>query len=381
MTIKCIPAQLLILIVISTVTSCEQESSTTEATTYAYSPPDFLNDGWLTGTLEEARIEVEPIEELTQSILDDQFSGIHSMLIVRDGKLVYENYFNEWTADQLHPMFSVTKSFSSTLIGTAIQRDLIENDGLPLTHFFPDIQVDQEVKSTIQLRHILTMTAGLKWDEWSLSYVTPGNSHWEMMASPSQIDYVINLPVVANPGDQFAYSTGLSNLFAPILESSSQTPLIEYAEEALFDPLQITYYEWPAYIDSYPSTGGSDGALKLRPRDMAKLGQLYLNEGIWNEQRLLSENWVETSIASHVSVSTSIDYGYQWWSRSYFHLNGEPLTEFDAVGDGGQFIFVFAELNLVIAFTGGNNTWLVESDRMFQPITIVRDYILPAVER
>jgi CubicO group peptidase (beta-lactamase class C family) len=356
--------------------SCKKE----DLEQYAYVPPITVNDAWTTGTLEQASIDEELVIQAVEGIQKNEYTDIHSLLIIRNGKLVFEEYFNGFAKEDFHVLFSATKSYSSTLIGIALDKNQIPSTNTFLKDFFPTKQnLFADGRESIRLSDILSMASGLQWDEWSTSATSVENDHYKMMQAASQIDYVLSLPLQYTPGTTFTYNTGLSNLMAPIIEYSSGMSVEQFAEENLLHKLSITNYRWNTAIDDYPSTGGSLGGLEMVPRDMAKLGQLFLDNGNWNNERIVSEAWVQAATQGHIQESTAINYGYQWWNRTYFRKNGNPLVEFDAVGDGGQWVFVFPELDLVVAFTGGNYTWEKDRDLMFQPVTIVQKYILPAV--
>jgi CubicO group peptidase (beta-lactamase class C family) len=368
------------LVLISTMSlhmlSCKKE----DLEQYAYVPPITVNDAWTTGTLEQASIDEELVIQAVEGIQKNEYTDIHSLLIIRNGKLVFEEYFNGFAKEDFHVLFSATKSYSSTLIGIALDKNQIPSTNTFLKDFFPTKQnLFADGRESIRLSDILSMASGLQWDEWSTSATSVENDHYKMMQAASQIDYVLSLPLQYTPGTTFTYNTGLSNLMAPIIEYSSGMSVEQFAEENLLHKLSITNYRWNTAIDDYPSTGGSLGGLEMVPRDMAKLGQLFLDNGNWNNERIVSEAWVQAATQGHIQESTAINYGYQWWNRTYFRKNGNPLVEFDAVGDGGQWVFVFPELDLVVAFTGGNYTWEKDRDLMFQPVTIVQKYILPAV--
>lgn len=345
------------------------------------SVPPLLADGWPTTTLDQVGIDPVVIADAVARIHAGEYTDLHSLLIIRNGKLAFEEYFNGFSRSDLHVLFSATKSYSSTLVGIAIDKGFIESVELPLKDLLPAESIFfTGGKEAITLADVLSMSSGLLWDEWSTSGVSPENSHEKMMLAPSQLEYVLSLPLVHAPGTTFTYNTGTSNLMAPIIEQATGTSIEQFAKENLLAPLHITTYRWETVIDAYPSTGGSRGGLEMVPRDMAKIGQLFLDKGRWSGTQVVSEAWVENATKARINQSTAVDYGYQWWKRSYFKKDGIVLTEFDAVGDGGQWVFVFPELDLVVAFTGGNYTWEKGGDLMFQPITLLKKYILPALK-
>ncbi|MEL6304645.1 MAG: serine hydrolase, partial [Bacteroidota bacterium] len=196
-------ARLLVVLWLSSVSCQKRDDITTEI---GYSPPIIENDGWKVGTLSEVGIDQKKIEDLEMSIESNEYTGIQSILIVRNGKLVYEQYFNGQTKNDLHSLYSVTKSFSSALLGIGIEQGCIDDLEVPLYIFFPNKQdFFTEEKKRIQLKHLLSMSSGLEWDEFGSSYTNSRNSHRQMMQSPSQINFVLNQPMVAKPGQRFTY--------------------------------------------------------------------------------------------------------------------------------------------------------------------------------
>jgi CubicO group peptidase (beta-lactamase class C family) len=172
------------------------------------------------------------------------------------------------------------------------------------------------------------------------------------------------------PGEKFVYNSGLSVILGEILKRSVGVPGDKYAEEYLFKPLGITVYDWPTTPDGLLKTGGG---LALRSRDMAKFGQLYLKNGKWNGKQIVPEKWVKESTYPHI-CTTSGSYGYQWWLRS-FSVNDRQIDSFYAIGNAGQFIFIFPELDMIVVSTAQNydRGW---SRRFYE---MVSSYILPAV--
>lgn len=280
--------------------SCNPEHVTLEA-------PPALADGWETATPEQVAIDESGIAEAVSRIRASAYTDIHSMLIIRHGKLVFEAYFNGFSRTDFHVLFSATKSYSSTMLGIAIDKGYISSTNLLLKDLFPSkSSFFTTGKEEIKLVHVLTMTSGLTWDEWSTSGIGPENSHEQMMLAPSQIDYVLALPLDSPPGTKFAYSTGNSNLMAPIVEFATGTSVEQFAKDHLFGPLSITQFRWKTVIDEYPSTGRSRGGLEMTPRDMAKLGQLFLDKGKWHGEQLVSAAWVQTATEPQVRVSTEV---------------------------------------------------------------------------
>jgi len=366
------------------------DSPTLPATVYSYTVPPETGDGWLTAHVTAVGIAEAPLEALVDRIRDGSYTNIHSVLLVRGGQLVFEEYFPgtttadhvyvEWDRSRLHDLHSVTKSVTSALIGSASDQGLISNVDERIATYFPehaDAFID-EPKASLTLRHFLTMTAGLEWDEHSYSYADSRNSHVQMNRSGDPVGFTLHLPVVAEPGETFRYNSGLSIVLGEIVHRVSGLRADAFAEQFLFGPLGIQKYSWWTYPDGTVQTGGG---LALTPRDMARFGQLYLNEGTWVGERVLSQDWVRQSTTWAVPVTEARElYGYQWWGirlprhDNVFDLSDQVLEAAAAVGRGGQWVLVYPELDLVAVFTAGNDNQLSN-----QPLDILRRYIFPAV--
>lgn len=219
------------------------------------------------------------------------------------------------------------------------------------------------------------MTAGLSWDEWTYPYADARNDALKSLLSPDPIRYVLERPLVAAPGEQFAYDTGISIALGRIIQKVSGMPTDKFAEKYLFGPLGISDYYWAKLPNDLVETGGG---LFLRPRDMAKIGLLFLNGGQWQGKQIISEQWVRESTKNYIDAAQipawvqANGYGYQWWLGS-FNLGNRVIESYSARGRGGQFIFVFPEQKIVAVFTGLNDNIL-----MNQPLDMLQRYILPA---
>jgi CubicO group peptidase (beta-lactamase class C family) len=273
---------------------------------------------------------------------------------------------------------SATKSVTSILIGIAIDQGLIRGADEKLSTYFPeyaDVFAADPAKAKLTLKDLFTMTAGLAWDEWTLPYTDPRNDHVAMVRSDDPIRYVLERPVVADPGDAFTYNSGLSIALGHILFKASGLRAHKFAERHLFEPLGITDFYWLKYPDEIVQTGGG---LYLRPRDMAKLGQLFLDGGRWNGKQVVSEAWVKASTAAHVDAAKinpaaeAGGYGYQWWLGS-LRAGDHDVPSYSARGRGGQFIVVLPDQQMVVVFTSPPDNPL-----MFQPLEIIRRDVLPA---
>ena len=325
---------------------------------YTYSPPVPTSDGWATDDLGHHGIDQAPLEALVRSVRDGAYVNIHGIVLVRDGRLLLEEYFagmgvstmyTHYDRDTLHELASVTKSVNATLVGMGLCEGWIAGLDEPATSYFPDFpeSAGDRAKREIRLRHLLTMTAGLQWDESSYPYGDPRNSHSALDDAPEPIRWVLAQPLVAAPGTRFVYNSGLSLTLGGVVARATGEPTDAFAARRLFAPLGITAFEWKRYGDGTVQTGGG---LSLRPRDMAKIGQLYLDRGTWGGQPVVCEEWIEAATTQQVE---GVDYGYQWW-LTRFDVSGRSERSFYASGRGGQFIFALPELSLVAVFTGGN---------------------------
>ena len=288
-------------------------------------------------------------------------SNVHTVLVARAGKLVFERYFsgsdeiNGWRVENvtfdvgtLHNMKSVSKSVTSLAVGIAIDRGLIRSVNEPIFSFFPELSdLRSPEKDRIQLVHALTMTMGLKWVE-AIPSNEDDNDEVRMHMASDPCRYVLGLPATAPAGQEYFYNTGALTLVSAIVRKATGRPLDEFARETLFQPLGITSVEWVRVKGDSDAGGG----LRLRPRDMAKIGQLVLAGGRWNDNEIVSKTWIETSTTPKIEATGGQFYGYLWFlGRSL--PNGREVHWAGALGRGGQSIRIVPELNLVVAATAG----------------------------
>jgi CubicO group peptidase (beta-lactamase class C family) len=330
---------------------------------YDYSIPERTNDGWQVGNLTGAGMDLRLLAQLVAEIQGQAFSNLHSVLIVKDGRLVFEEYFSgedeyrgqplgtvQFDRTTLHDLRSVTKSVTSALVGIAVGQGALKVSD-PMLSFFPDqLSLATPDKRTITLHHLLTMTSGLEWDERTYPYTDPRNSETAMDLSESSVAYVLGQEVVAEPGTRFQYCGGCTMLLAGVVNAATGTHLDAFAEEHLFTPLGITEFEWLHHQDGLPIAASG---LRLRPRDLAKFGYLFVNEGRWNGRQVLPASWVRESTREQVRLDSISAYGYQWWV-DLEPLRAEVVAFPVARGNGGQRIYVVPSLGLVAVITAGN---------------------------
>jgi CubicO group peptidase (beta-lactamase class C family) len=262
------------------------------------------------------------------------------------------NYFDPawhpyYRGTDAHTMQSVSKSVTSATFGVAITRgDFKASLDTPVLHWFDVARVSNidPRKQRMTLRHVLTMTTGLDWDE-DVPYDDPHNGSSLMEATRDWVQFVIDRPMAHEPGSTFAYSSGATELLAHIFRQETGQDIERYARAHLFTPLGIRNYHWKRTPLGVVDT---EGGLYLSSRDLAKFGYLFLRDGVWNGERLLSAEWVKDSLAPHVDVGGGWKYGYQWWLAPY---GDGPRYAWSAIGIGGQHLFVFPEDDLVVVVT------------------------------
>jgi CubicO group peptidase (beta-lactamase class C family) len=327
--------------------------------------PVARDDGWPVASVNDDKL----IDRDALCRMADRLSStanVHAVLVARGSKLVFERYFRgsdevpdriygsrvvdvTFGADTLHNMKSVSKSVASLALGIAIDRGLIGSVNEPIFSFFPEFQdLRSPEKERIQLVHVLTMSMGLKWVEATPATGDYNNDEARMHMAWDPCRYVLGLAATAPAGQEFFYNTGALTLVSAIMRKATGRPLDEFAREALFEPMGITSLEWIRVRGDTDAGGG----LRLRPRDMAKIGQLVLSGGRWNDRQIVSKGWIETSTASKIEATGSQSYGYLWW-LGWSQLNGRKIRWIGALGRGGQSIRIVPDLDLVVAVTAG----------------------------
>ena len=344
---------------------------------YTYRQPEQTGDGWSTSTLEAEGLQPAVFEHLLRDLVThDEYKGIHSLLIARHGKLVLEEYFYDQHKDLPHPLRSANKSLTSALIGIALDEGLIRSVDDPIVSYFPEIRHSPRwdtAKEAITIRHLLTMSGGLDANDWDRD--SPGNEERLYALEESWTQFYLDLPQVHPPGEVYAYSTGGEMVLRDLITRVSGISLQEYAASRLLAPLGITSTAWHRYAygrDDLPVR------LDLTSREMLKLGQVYLDDGIWNGRAVISPAWVRESTALSQTVPDKglgdPGYGYLWW-KHHFEVDAQPVDSYAAQGSGGQFIFVVPAVDMVVVFTQGN----YQSRRRTNPLRLMREVILPSL--
>lgn len=337
---------------------------------YTYKQPSNEKDGLSSGSLEKSGLNKSLLDELMQKLVTGTYKNVHSILIIKDGKLVFEEYFYEYNKSKLHEMRSATKSFVSALTGIAIAKGFIKSKDEKVLTYFPEYTFKNDLaqKQRITIENLLTNQSGLDCDASNPKAV--GNES-SMSHEKDWIQYSLDLPMIDSPGGRGMYCSSNPLILGRIIEKATKQTLPEFAKQTLFKDLGVKNFYWHFKLD--PSSAETFGQVNLRSRDMAKFGLLYLNKGVWNGKQVLSKNWVEQSLAKH-TVLQGLDYGYLWWTK-YLDADGTRYYGKLAQGNGGQKIYIFEEQNLVVVATAGHfNTQ--------SPINeIVAKYILPSFNK
>jgi CubicO group peptidase (beta-lactamase class C family) len=353
----------LVLALFVSATHLRAESMSPGPTDQACGSPSSIGDGWEIASPDSVGMDGAQLCTIAAR-LALRSTKVHSVVVVRHGKLVFEQYFPgydqpwgqpdgqyEFSATTKHDMRSASKSVISLLIGIAIDRKLIAGVDEPVLKFFPDYAaVKQPGWDAITLRHLLTMSSGFRWDE-ARAWTDPENDEPHLVTEPDPLGYVLSRPIAAPPDALWTYNGGGTELLGNIIERVSKRSLEAFVHEALFQPLGITDAEWKHYQNGKIAAASG---LRLRPRDAAKIGQLVLNRGQWNGRQIVPADWIAQSIvprfqAIGLFASTQF-YGYQWWmGRS---LAGDKEIKWVAAfGWGGQRIFIVPGLDLVMMTT------------------------------
>ena len=348
--------------------------------TYEFSglAPENVGDGWRTAPLTDPSLNMKPFVELVDAVSRDEFPNTHSILVAKSGYLVFEEYFYDFDRDVLHDMRSASKSLASTLIGLAIDRNLIDGSDATVLPLFPEYRSYEEWdsrKTKITFRNLMTMSSGLDANDSDRNSVAAEGAYQWQSAQPDWTKLALDAPMLADPGVRLIYGSANPLILGAVLENVVGDRVEWFAEEALFAPLGIVNFR--IYMDpvGIPYMGGG---MYLRPRDMLKIGQMYLDDGKWQGRQILSESWVLESFGKYGRLepleSNGNEYGYLWWHESY-EVNGIRIESVEARGNGGQYIFVVPELDIVAVITSGNYRGGLTMTR--QPQTIFQRYLLP----
>ena len=355
------------------ISACSKNPQTTDISNSPTSLPETASQGyewptekWSTSTPEAQSMDASILSQSEKKI-EENYPNIYSVLVVKNGYLVYEKYYNGANTGSSNPVYSVTKSVMSALTGIAINKNLIRSIDQKAAEFLPEYfkQIDDTRKKEITIKNILTMSGGLE---------SIDSNYYGYFTSKDYIAYALGKPLINNIGEKFDYNTGLSHLLSGIITESSDMNTSEFANKYLFEPLGIDGSIWDMAGGGY--YGGGAG-LYLKPRDMAKLGYLYLNKGKWDGAQIIPEEWVEETKTKQISVEPGVDYGYLFWLyNNRAKINEKTYFSYAATGAGGQYIMIVPDLDLVAVITANENRRSKDNSDTQQ---IIWDYIIPSV--
>jgi CubicO group peptidase (beta-lactamase class C family) len=281
---------------------------------------------------------------------------LHSLLIIRNGRIVSETYYPGGAKNSASELYSVTKSFVSTLVGIAVDQGKLTDLHTRVVSLLPGEYANPDPrKDSLTVENLLTMSSGLDWQEGDSAYRT-------LYMSPDWVAYMLNLPIIEDPGTRFNYCSGCTHLLSAVVQKVSGQNTLDFARKTLFGPLGIKNPAWEKDRAGVPIGGWG---LSLTARDMAKLGYLYLHNGTWDGRQIVSASWVKAATSKHATAEGRLDYGYQWWVA-------RKDGAYAALGRDGQMIYVDPTRSLVVvtkANMPGNHDPLLD---------LIDRYIVPA---
>lgn len=357
--------------------------------------PASQPDGWQVASADSVGLDTNRLANLTQSIRAWPELGVHAILIERNGRLVYEEYFEgfdeRWgqslgrvkmTAESRHDLRSVTKSVVSALVGIAHGEGKIPSLEEPIVKWFPEYpELNTPERRRVTLAHALSMTSGFDWNE-EVPYTDPRNDEIRMTRDPHPLRYALARAFVNDPGSDFKYNGGLTQVVAAVLVRATKTSVQDYARQKLFEPLGIKDVEWVGDLAGMPAAASG---LRMRARDLAKFGSLYLNDGKWNGKQVIPRSWIELSTKRQfrfrprtgADAGGEFGYSYFWWYSCFPSAQGliEART---AVGNGQQRVFVLPTANMVVTIFAGRYNDFTTGNSLGRRILL--EHIIPAVK-
>ena len=351
---------------------------------------------WVSISPNEAGFTSDLEALLDKAIAEKRVWNLHGVVIVRQGRLVLERYFEgddnargqplgkiAFKPDTLHDLRSASKSIVGLLYGIALADGKVPPPEAPLLASFPEYTdlAAEPARQRWTIYNALTMTLGTDWDEQSVPYSDPTNSEIAMDMAPDRYRFVLGGPVVMEPGKRWIYNGGATALLARIIERGTGRPLHDFARASLFDPLGIGPTEWLADRDGEAIAASG---LRMTPRDLARIGSMMLKGGMWGDRSVVPTEWIARSTSPMVDVDEIRQYGYHWYLGKFaFTVSTGPgwnrsrLERFwSAIGNGGQRLFVFPGLDLVVAITAGNYD---APDQWVPPTRLIREVVLPSI--
>ncbi|MBT4399850.1 MAG: serine hydrolase [Bacteroidetes bacterium] len=311
------------------------------------SPVD-LNDGINVSTVKKHNIDTLLLSKVNLDIYDGKYGNIHSLLVMKDDELIVEQYYRSGDRDEIHFIMSVTKAFTSILTGIALENGFIDTINQSMLHFFPEYKISEKDKRKHQttIEHLLTMTSGFKYNE-NLPLDDPRNDGTRIENMDNWLKGCLSLKMNSIPGTEYVYCGANCVILSEVIRVASKKDIAEFAEEYLFKPLKIEEYKWYGKSGFYEAGGG----LYIKSRDMIKFGQLHLNGGVFDNTRIVSQNWIDKTFTPYIkSDKPDIYVGYNWDILK----SKEGLQVYFRGGRGGQAISLIQDLNMIIVVTADN---------------------------
>jgi len=340
------------------------------------------DEGFPIASMAEVGIDSSIINKIDTAITNGTYPNIHSLLITRNNKLVYEKYWpgkdERWGdnfdlidhgKDSLHDIRSISKSVVSACVGIAIKQGKIKSVDQKVFDFFPEyVKLDTGIKSLLTIKHLLTMTPGFVWDE-GIPYNNPENSERRMDRSANQVEFVLSQPMEFAPGKVWKYNGGCTQLLAAIIEKTTGKKIEQFAKEYLFQPLGITNFKWEKN-DGADMVAAASG-LRMRSRDLLKFGLMYDRKGVWQGKEIIDPKWVEESFKPNLQQPWGGSYGYQFWLWQDTIKNKIiPFVYCDGKGD--QKIIFDKTNDLLIVATAGNYNNLDDKNSVY---ALLKEYV------
>ncbi|MFI4987313.1 MAG: serine hydrolase domain-containing protein [Alphaproteobacteria bacterium] len=346
--------------------------------------PAAAEDGWQVAAPGAVGLDPRTLCSIGPRFAAWTAADIHAVLVIRHGKLVYEQYFAgaderlgrsvgtvNFDVATKHDLRSITKSITALVLGIEIGKGQIAGIDQPVLPQLPDYaDLRSPEKDQITLRHLLTMSQGMAWNE-DLPYSNPANSEIQMDYAPDPVRYALAQPVETPPGMVYNYSGGSATIIAALLRKATGQTLDALARRDLFEPLGIADYEWVHFPSGDPAAASG---LRMRPRDLVKIGQLVLDHGAWHGKQVVPADWIAAATAPQINGQQLYFYGYQFWlGRSLVH--GREIDWAAGVGYGGQRLFIVPTLDLVALVHAGLYSSSMQS---WAPLIILNRYVLQA---
>ncbi|MGL5234779.1 MAG: serine hydrolase domain-containing protein [Empedobacter falsenii] len=331
----------------------------------------------------EAQIKNNMLDSLTTDLAQGKYNNIDGIILSQNGRVFYEKYFNNYHKDSLHDSRSAFKSITSLLVGIAIDKGYIRNVQQKVYPFFNNYKPStnwDERKNNMTIQHLLEMKSGYDCEEWNGSK----DCESEMEKSKDWVQFSLDLPLAERPGEKWSYTSVNTMILSGILSKVSKMTVTEFANKFLFQPLGITNYRWTKDLSGQEMTAGSFYVL---PKDFLKIGELVLNNGKYKDQPIVSNTWITKSTKAKIEIEDfsnvkisktnlaipqSTYYGYGWYNEK-IKTDKYNYDLVFASGNGGQYIMIIKELNLVAIFTGNS----YNSSKSKLPFEILIKYILP----